>query len=58
MNELLSIVPQNNDCDFERIDCMQQRMEHRTPTICPERAEIITKVYQQTEGEPIVMRRA
>ena len=58
MESFLSFKPQNDDCDFERIDRLQHRMEHRTPTICPERAEIITKSYQETEGEPIVIRRA
>ncbi len=58
MESFLSFQPKNDDCDFERIDRLQHRMEHRTPTICPERAEIITKSYQETEGEPIVIRRA
>lgn len=58
MKELLSIELQNDDCDFDRISKLQYRMEHRTPTICPERAEIITESYKKTEGEPIVIRRA
>ena len=58
MKELLSIELQNVDCDFDRISKLQYRMEHRTPTICPERAEIITESYKKTEGEPIVIRRA
>jgi len=58
IDELLSFVPQNDDCDFERIQRFQQRMNARKPSICPERAEIITASYQKTEGEPIVIRRA
>ena len=58
MEEMLSFKPANQDCDFERITMLQERMNARTPTICPERAEIITKSFQQTEGEPIVVRRA
>jgi formate C-acetyltransferase len=57
-DELLSFIPRNNDCDFERIGRFQRRMNARIPTICPERAEIITASYQKTEGEPIVLRRA
>jgi len=58
MGEFLSFVPQNDDCDFERIERFQKRMNARIPVICPERAEIITASYQKTEGEPIVLRRA
>ena len=29
-----------------------------TPKICPERARLITESWQETEGEPIVVRRA
>lgn len=58
MVEFLSFVPQNEECDFQRIDRLQNRMNNRIPTICPERAEIITESFQETEGEPIVIRRA
>jgi formate C-acetyltransferase len=33
-------------------------MSARVPTLCPERAEIITASYRKTESEPIVLRRA
>ncbi len=56
--ELLSFVPKTDDCDFERIDRAQQYMNDRRATICPERAEIITEVYKNTEGEPQLIRRA
>lgn len=58
MVEFLSFVPQNEECDFQRIDRLQNRMNNRIPTICPERAEIITESFQETEGESIVIRRA
>lgn len=58
MTDFLSFKPETDDCDFARIDRLQDRMNHRTPTICPERAEIITEFFQKTEGEPIVVRRA
>ncbi|MCL2129249.1 MAG: formate C-acetyltransferase/glycerol dehydratase family glycyl radical enzyme [Treponema sp.] len=58
MTEYLSFKPKNQDCDFQRIAELQSRMNTRVPTICPERAEIITESFRQTEGEPIVIRRA
>ena len=58
MYGLLSFKPQNNDCDFERIEAARDKMYHRIATICPERAEIITESYKETEGQPIVIRRA
>jgi len=58
MTELLSFKPTNNDCDFPRISRIQEKMSARIPTICPERAEIVTKSFMETEGQPIVIRRA
>ena len=58
MTDFLSFKPQNNDCDFERIEHLQEKMNHRIPVICPERAEIITESFKKTEGESIVLRRA
>lgn len=58
MIDFLSFKPETNDCDFRRIDRLQNRMNHRIPTICPERAEIVTESFMKTEGEPIVIRRA
>ena len=58
MTELLRFQPQNDACDFDRIARLQSRMNARVPTICPERAEIITDCFKRTEGKPIVVRRA
>ena len=58
MTDLLRFKPTNDDCDFARIARLQERMNARVPTICPERAEIITDSFSKTEGEPIVIRRA
>jgi len=44
--------------DISRINRLQTRMNARKPTICPERAEIYTASYKQTEGQPIILRRA
>lgn len=58
MYGLLSFQPENDDCNFERIERVRDRMYHRVATICPERAELITNSFKKTEGEPIVLRRA
>ena len=57
-NKLLSFVPQNQDCDFVRIERLQDKMYHRKATLCAERAEIYTEVFQKTEGEAMVLRKA
>ncbi|MCL2663763.1 MAG: formate C-acetyltransferase/glycerol dehydratase family glycyl radical enzyme [Oscillospiraceae bacterium] len=57
-NDMLNFTPANDDCNFDRIGQLQKRMSARIPTICPERAEIITESFRCTEGEPIVLRRA
>ena len=48
----------SEDCDFQRIRELQARMNARIPTICPQRAEILTESFRRTEGELIVIRRA
>ncbi|MCL2472432.1 MAG: formate C-acetyltransferase/glycerol dehydratase family glycyl radical enzyme, partial [Treponema sp.] len=58
MTELLRFKPENQDCDFRRIEKLQARMNARQASICPERAEIITESFKRSEGEPIVVRRA
>jgi formate C-acetyltransferase len=58
IEELLRFVPRNRDCDFDRIKRFQGRMNARIAAICPQRAELITASYRQTEGESIVIRRA
>lgn len=58
MIDFLSFKSVNSDCDFDRIERIREKMNQRVPTICPERAEIITESFKKTEGEPIVVRRA
>ena len=58
MYGLLSFVPKNEDCDFERIERARNRMYHRVATICPQRAEIITESFKKSENESYVVRRA
>ena len=43
---------------FERVDRVRTALINTEPVICPERALLITESYQQTEGEPFVLRKA
>ncbi len=43
---------------YERVECVRKNLMKTTPSICPERALIITESYQQTKGEPFVLRKA
>lgn len=58
MNELLSFKVRNDDCDFKRIKSVQNKMYNRKATVCAERAEIITRVFKETESESMVLRKA
>lgn len=58
MPDFLRFQPSNDDCDFDRIARFQARMNRRKAALCPERAEIVTRSYAQTRGEPMVLRRA
>lgn len=42
----------------ERIKRMRQEVVAAEPILCSERALLVTKAYEETEGEPIVLRRA
>lgn len=43
---------------FERTQKLREWIRSVTPEICPERAVIATRVYKETEAEPIAIRRA
>ncbi|BCV23244.1 glycyl radical protein [Gelria sp. Kuro-4] len=42
----------------ERVLRLKERVVAAKPSVCSERALIVTKSYQETEGEPYVLRRA
>jgi formate C-acetyltransferase len=44
--------------NIKRIEKFRKKILDITPEICPERARIITDVYEKTESEPIIIRRA
>ena len=41
-----------------RTEYLKESLFSITPAICPERAVLLTKAWQQTEGQPVVIRRA
>jgi len=43
---------------FDRVEHVRRELVETVPVICPERALLITETYQQTEGEPFVIRKA
>lgn len=56
--KLLSFKPVNSDCDFNRIDRLTKRMYDRTPTICSERALIVTDTFINNENDPMILKKA
>ncbi|MBS7641436.1 MAG: formate C-acetyltransferase/glycerol dehydratase family glycyl radical enzyme [Candidatus Bathyarchaeia archaeon] len=43
---------------FPRIELAIKRLRETKPSVCLEKAKIMTEVFMQTEGEPLVIRRA
>lgn len=58
MKELFSIKLSNEDCDFDRIARLREKMQHRKASICSQRALLYTESFQQSEGEPYIIRKA
>jgi len=44
--------------EVDRIARLRARLLQTTPEICAERAALITESYRQTEGQPMILRRA
>jgi len=64
-DDRLKIIPGLEDTVYEygkgvnpRVQHVRQELIDTTPTICPERALLITESYRHTEGEPHVLRKA
>lgn len=56
--EITSIQALLSENQKERIQVLRNRLIHSTPGICPERARIYTRIYQQNEHEPPILKRA
>ncbi|MBQ3275721.1 MAG: hypothetical protein IJH47_01515 [Oscillospiraceae bacterium] len=42
----------------KRIEAIRKAIIHAEPTVCSERAQIVTGTYKATEGKPVEIRRA
>ncbi|NMA23780.1 MAG: formate C-acetyltransferase/glycerol dehydratase family glycyl radical enzyme, partial [Spirochaetales bacterium] len=51
-------VTQDSKTSFDRVNRLLERFFEIQPQLCIERAEIYTKVFKETEGEPEIIRRA
>jgi len=56
--DIENMVYEYGNGGFPRVQRVRKNLMAVTPTICPERALLITDSYQQTEGEPYVLRKA
>ncbi len=45
-------------CGYPRVRRVRSELMSIKPSICPERAQLITESYRETEGQPMVLRRA
>jgi len=51
-------MPASKIDSLSRTEKLRDDLLAKKPQICPERALIYTRVYQETEGEPMIVRRA
>jgi len=47
-----------DNCISDRIRRLKEKNREKEPEVCLERAQIVTRVYKETEGKPAVLRRA
>ncbi len=43
---------------LRRVDSLRETVLNTEPAICPERARLYTESYQETEGQPVILRKA
>ncbi len=58
MKSFLFYEPEGTGADWERLDRFRRYMEKRSASICSERALFYTESFQNTEGEPYIIRKA
>ena len=58
MKTFLEFQPQTQDLNRERLARLQAKMANRQASICSERALLVTESFQQTQGEPMILRKA
>ena len=58
MKDFLFYTPAASGVDWKRIDSLRHVMEKRTASICSQRALLYTQSFQESEGEPYIIRKA
>ncbi len=58
MKSFLFYEPAGTDTDWNRLDRFRTHMEKRRASICSERALLYTESFQETEGQPYILRKA
>lgn len=57
MKDFLFYTPAASGVDWKRIDSLRHVMEKRTASICSQRALLYTQSFQESEGEPYIIRK-
>lgn len=58
MSAFLQFQPRTDDIDLGRIERLRKKMAERQASLCAQRALLYTESFQQTEGEPYIVRKA
>lgn len=58
MKQLFRFNPNNNECDFERIDRLRKKMQDRKASICSQRALLYTESFMESENDSYIIRKA
>lgn len=58
MKQLFRFEPKNNECDFDRIDRLRNKMQNRKASICSQRALLYTESFKESEDDAYIIRKA
>lgn len=58
MKQLFRFEPKNNECDFDRIDRLRNKMQNRKASICSQRALLYTESFKESEDNAYIIRKA
>lgn len=58
MKQLFRFEPINNECDFDRIDRLRNKMQNRKASICSQRALLYTESFKESENDTYIIRKA
>ena len=58
MTRFLNYTAVDSTINWERIDTIRQRLTKRQASLCSQRAVFYTQSFQESEGEPYIVRKA